>query len=85
MPYLCVLRSHLLRVHDLMSSGDLKNVLEEILVFAVSPVFHHRHAPRVVHRQDQPAQESRNLVCAKPEENTNSVTWSATNRNISTP
>lgn len=66
-PNLGVLRAHLLRVHDLMSSGDLKNVLEEILVLAVSPVLHHGHAPLVVHRQDQSAQESRDLVERKTE------------------
>lgn len=66
-PNLGVLCAHLLRVHDLMSSGDLKNVLEEILVLAVSPVLHHGHASLVVHRQDQSAQESRDLVERKTE------------------
>ena len=50
-----------------MSSRNLKSVLEESLVLAVSPVFHHGHAPLVVRRQDQPAQETRDLVKSKTE------------------
>ena len=50
-----------------MSSGNLKSILEEVLVLAVSPVLHHGHASLVVHRQDQPAQESRDLAKNKTE------------------
>lgn len=44
-----VLRTHFLGVHDLMSSSNLQNVLEEALVLTVPSFVDHDHALLIVH------------------------------------